>query len=113
MNSSGYSRSFQWMTNRKIAVAAIEGADSGRAIRREVRKGPAPSIELASNIDLGSVFMNPPMMKVATGRVIVMLISTRPSRLSSSPRSEEHTSELQSRFDLVCRLLLEKKNYKQ
>src|SRR5699024_7045551 len=26
-----------------------------------------------------------------------------------APRSEEHTSELQSRFDLVCRLLLEKK----
>src|SRR5699024_12817098 len=28
---------------------------------------------------------------------------------SGAPRSEEHTSELQSRFDLVCRLLLEKK----
>src|SRR5699024_3909922 len=28
-------------------------------------------------------------------------------------RSEEHTSELQSRFDLVCRLLLEKKNITQ
>src|SRR5437868_13007110 len=28
-------------------------------------------------------------------------------------RSEEHTSELQSRFDLVCRLLLEKKKKKQ
>src|SRR6266513_5827997 len=27
-------------------------------------------------------------------------------------RSEEHTSELQSRFELVCRLLLEKNNYK-
>src|SRR5437868_8721327 len=27
----------------------------------------------------------------------------------ANPRSEEHTSELQSRFDLVCRLLLEKK----
>src|SRR5207249_7698829 len=27
----------------------------------------------------------------------------------SRERSEEHTSELQSRFDLVCRLLLEKK----
>src|SRR5438067_8823114 len=27
----------------------------------------------------------------------------------SDRRSEEHTSELQSRFDLVCRLLLEKK----
>src|SRR5207249_12015082 len=29
---------------------------------------------------------------------------------SARLRSEEHTSELQSRFDLVCRLLLEKKN---
>src|SRR5207247_6452417 len=28
-------------------------------------------------------------------------------------RSEEHTSELQSRVDLVCRLLLEKKNEQQ
>src|SRR5699024_11761764 len=30
--------------------------------------------------------------------------------LNDFVRSEEHTSELQSRFDLVCRLLLEKKN---
>src|SRR3712207_8476329 len=30
---------------------------------------------------------------------------------SSSPRSEEHTSELQSRQYLVCRLLLEKKKH--
>src|SRR2546428_9131843 len=29
--------------------------------------------------------------------------------LAASRRSEEHTSELQSRSDLVCRLLLEKK----
>src|SRR5438105_11327550 len=29
------------------------------------------------------------------------------------PRSEEHTSELQSRVDLVCRLLLEKKKKKK
>src|SRR5689334_24512419 len=28
-------------------------------------------------------------------------------------RSEEHTSELQSQFHLVCRLLLEKKNQKK
>src|SRR5438874_3339944 len=31
-------------------------------------------------------------------------------RRSGRSRSEEHTSELQSRRDLVCRLLLEKKN---
>src|SRR5437868_13321985 len=30
-------------------------------------------------------------------------------RFEFNHRSEEHTSELQSRFDLVCRLLLEKK----
>src|SRR6266403_967867 len=35
-----------------------------------------------------------------------------PSRARScNARSEEHTSELQSRRDLVCRLLLEKKKY--
>src|SRR5207249_8388505 len=39
------------------------------------------------------------------GAVRVIRSSTR-----RSTRSEEHTSELQSRFDLVCRLLLEKKN---
>src|SRR5438874_9782237 len=33
-----------------------------------------------------------------------------PGRVSAN-RSEEHTSELQSRRDLVCRLLLEKKNF--
>src|SRR2546422_6838296 len=31
------------------------------------------------------------------------------TRISSQQRSEEHTSELQSRLHLVCRLLLEKK----
>src|SRR5699024_12378446 len=31
-------------------------------------------------------------------------------QLKNKSRSEEHTSELQSRFDLVCRLLLEKRN---
>src|SRR5256885_8909520 len=30
---------------------------------------------------------------------------------TATPRSEEHTSELQSPCNLVCRLLLEKKNY--
>src|SRR5207249_11630234 len=42
-------------------------------------------------------------MYVFSGETTVV---TQFSRLR---RSEEHTSELQSRFDLVCRLLLEKK----
>src|SRR6266496_2465735 len=46
-------------------------------------------------------------------RPFVFAQSAPPSRCrlgASPPRSEEHTSELQSRRDLVCRLLLEKKN---
>src|SRR5688572_33433975 len=45
--------------------------------------------------------------------------SSRPTRLRSAPhrradsRSEEHTSELQSQSNLVCRLLLEKKKKKK
>src|SRR5699024_12247459 len=41
-----------------------------------------------------------------------LLVNWEISRFTSNhndQRSEEHTSELQSRFDLVCRLLLEKK----
>src|SRR5690606_41378594 len=35
----------------------------------------------------------------------------RYKKLDKAERSEEHTSELQSRENLVCRLLLEKKNH--
>src|SRR3712207_8021318 len=44
-----------------------------------------------------------------TGPVPRLLRTPRPRRLT--PRSEEHTSELQSRQYLVCRLLLEKKKH--
>src|SRR5438067_4488610 len=54
------------------------------------------------------------------GSIWLSMVRRRPvasfvvlSRLHASTgklRSEEHTSELQSRFDLVCRLLLDKKN---
>src|SRR5699024_11253614 len=40
-----------------------------------------------------------------------MAAARRQPPLPGVRRSEEHTSELQSRFDLVCRLLLEKKKY--
>src|SRR5437868_15502937 len=43
-----------------------------------------------------------------TGGEIFERIRSNPGS-SGCARSEEHTSELQSRFDLVCRLLLEKK----
>src|SRR5690606_41623389 len=47
------------------------------------------------------------------GRDVTVLLAAVPPRheaaLARSTRSEEHTSELQSRENLVCRLLLEKK----
>src|SRR5438067_6180976 len=41
-----------------------------------------------------------------------LLARAKPGSAPRLTRSEEHTSELQSRFDLVCRLLLEKKKKK-
>src|SRR5207249_6469097 len=41
--------------------------------------------------------------------VIDLVIYNAGNAAMGQLRSEEHTSELQSRFDLVCRLLLEKK----
>src|SRR3712207_7598942 len=40
----------------------------------------------------------------------LLTVRERHAELDLYPRSEEHTSELQSRQYLVCRLLLEKKN---
>src|SRR3712207_8113644 len=47
---------------------------------------------------------------VLRGEPLVQHLDLRPGLLRQRRRSEEHTSELQSRQYLVCRLLLEKKN---
>src|SRR5699024_11880061 len=50
---------------------------------------------------------------IGRGSRPLVILEHSPELKQASPRaagrSEEHTSELQSRFDLVCRLLLEKK----
>src|SRR5438067_8237474 len=56
---------------------------------------------------------NGPLADVTRSLLTGQFVATRPEasgqEATNCPRSEEHTSELQSRFDLVCRLLLEKK----
>src|SRR5690349_22439475 len=66
------------------------------------------STNLLAGIDLASAL-------VAAGRYRRMLVITADRVLDETQRmrSEEHTSELQSRRDLVCRLLLEKKKIHQ
>src|SRR5699024_12082935 len=50
-----------------------------------------------------------PVCVTSNGAVVYDSDQDRILRAIEMDRSEEHTSELQSRFDLVCRLLLEKK----
>src|SRR6266568_8144970 len=61
-----------------------------------------------------TLFRSAPTTAPASGKVHPRPpASTAPrARRRASCRSEEHTSELQSQFHLVCRLLLEKKKKK-
>src|SRR2546422_1346956 len=68
-----------------------------------------------------TLFRSPGRQPVPRGRASVFRIPgafrrplpvTAPTSPASPSRSEEHTSELQSRLHLVCRLLLEKKKKK-
>src|SRR5690606_41263692 len=70
-------------------------------ILRLHRLGHLPSL-----VDVGGV---PPLYAVSLAGHTVASIILGTRRICSYKRSEEHTSELQSRENLVCRLLLEKK----
>src|SRR5687768_18154532 len=65
---------------------------------------PAAAIPFISGLASASYFF--PLLKGVEIVSALLLLSNR------FVRSEEHTSELQSRLHLVCRLLLEKKNTK-
>src|SRR5947209_16276387 len=60
-----------------------------------------------------SFFAAPAGSTPASSRCSTASPDTCPVRSTGPPRSEEHTSELQSRQYLVCRLLLEKKKNKK
>src|SRR5260370_32705307 len=61
--------------------------------------------------------LSAPRSTAAIVRVFIMLssawIGRRDAPIDVKDRSEEHTSELQSHLNLVCRLLLEKKKQRQ
>src|SRR2546430_11204860 len=83
-------------------------------IRRPPRSTLFPYTTLfRSDIQLGMIDMHdlPGAITMAWGRAAQLPIPGRVlvGRTCSFPRSEEHTSELQSQSNLVCRLLLEKK----
>src|SRR3712207_4423170 len=100
--------------------AASPGAASGSSTRNSVRHGEAPS-EAEASTRFGSMrAITESSGRSKSGISICVSEITSPSSVCSrrkgsaerprpSTRSEEHTSELQSRQYLVCRLLLEKK----
>src|SRR5699024_11863225 len=76
-------------------------------------KKPVPSTSMSSPFSFKPVTLAQsarPVGKPSPGTDRQPSSSEPSSAGMVSGRSEEHTSELQSRFDLVCRLLLEKKN---
>src|SRR5438094_7293362 len=72
--------------------------------------------DLWAGVSAGSVFADQTWMAFAgrepSAEVRRVWDAVRGARDAAVARSEEHTSELQSPYDLVCRLLLEKKKKK-
>src|SRR2546422_7789202 len=93
-------------------------------IRRPPRSTLFPYTTLFRSMDASNFIavINPPqaaILAIAATRKQFVPIDGQPvirdlmtMTMSTDHRSEEHTSELQSRLHLVCRLLLEKKKQK-
>src|SRR5205809_4668818 len=71
-----------------------------------------PSLPQPSATSTKAIASLPPRWREASKCCAASRRSSRCSATRRSRRSEEHTSELQSRLHLVCRLLLEKKKKK-
>src|SRR5207247_9366857 len=87
---------FPYTTLFRSGAAALEAADACLADAAAYR---APKYEMRGHL--------------VKGRALARLGNVEAARTELITRSEEHTSELQSRVDLVCRLLLEKKKKKK
>src|SRR5207249_9722299 len=68
-----------------------------------------PGCDSSSSASVSCSRPSPPGKRVVATSWKFCCTASNVSVKRRSTRSEEHTSELQSRFDLVCRLLLEKK----
>src|SRR5438067_267829 len=77
------------LPNTSPAPVSVESKTSGADYLREKQQRSRPHAELSSAL---------------LEKIKELVLPTK----TTDMRSEEHTSELQSRFDLVCRLLLEK-----
>src|SRR5256712_4524236 len=101
----------------KIAGALLDDPEAVRSLARQIAQLVQQGHELLVVHGGGKLFTATlKRMGVESRFVNGLRVTDRQTRdvavmvLGGLLRSEEHTSELQSRSDLVCRLLLEKKN---
>src|SRR2546429_6445667 len=82
-------------------------------IRRPPRSTLFPYTTLFRSFEKRKTSQAPAEVFTVASPILPVLVNISPAPLTLSlddaTRSEEHTSELQSRLHLVCRLLLEKK----
>src|SRR5690242_21472067 len=70
--------------------------------------GAALELRLANGVNI--IIGHAKELSLSSQQLLRVVAIKRQLDSLNTPRSEEHTSELQSHVNLVCRLLLEKKN---
>src|SRR5699024_11767243 len=100
----------------EISVDTVQGVDveaiADNPVQPESVKARAVQTEVIEQLerhkkrDINYKYITIP---IGVAFAILAFVRTCGEDMIREQRSEEHTSELQSRFDLVCRLLLEKK----
>src|SRR5438309_5031404 len=88
--------------NTRLAVLALATAALAACEPNPSVTGPAAALQAARAADVSAAVSDP-------GAVYTLTNQVGGNAVAVFARSEEHTSELQSQFHLVCRLLLEKK----
>src|SRR2546422_8530735 len=106
--------------NTRLAVLALATAALAACEPNPSVTGPAAALQAARDADVSAAVSDPGAVYTLTnqvgGNAVAVFARGADGRLTAAgtvstggTRSEEHTSELQSRLHLVCRLLLEKK----
>src|SRR5699024_12068709 len=110
LRSGNIASPFPEEANRKLTsqISSLHLAPTSRSRDNLLAEGISPaSVAVTGNTVIDALHLAVAMkVTPADPKVADYVAIDRPKLLV---RSEEHTSELQSRFDLVCRLLLEKK----
>src|SRR5690554_6698103 len=110
---------FEWVTDRLGAQGTVCAGGRYDGLVQQLGGKPAPAVGFAMGMErllllietLGKVPAE--LARQVDVYLVTLGEGTQQAALRLAERSEEHTSELQSRPHLVCRLLLEKKKKKK